>query len=76
MSPTIVSDSVLAANRSTLVSESVLAINKDEDGEKAKAEGEGDGDSGVGALCTGSAISLFFLVGGRTIELEVGRSLP
>lgn len=39
-SSTIVSDSVLAANRSTLVSRSVLAVNEDEDGEKAQAEGE------------------------------------
>lgn len=52
-SSTIVSDSVLAANKSTPVSESVLVINEDEDREKAEAEGEGDGDGGVGALCTG-----------------------
>lgn len=49
-SPTIASDSVLAANRSTPMFKSILVINEDEDGEKAETEGEGDGD---GALCTG-----------------------
>lgn len=52
-SSTIVSDSVSAANRSTLVSGLILAVNEDEDGKKAQVERKRDADGGVVALCTG-----------------------
>lgn len=49
-SSTPVSGSVLADDRSTLVSGLVLAIEKDEDAEEAEVEGEGNADGRVSAL--------------------------
>ena len=61
--------------RSTLISGSVLAVEKDEDEDEDEANGEvGGAGGGVLALWMGWTIgSFFFLAGGRTVELEDGR---
>ena len=61
--------------RSTPISGSLLAVEEDEDEEEDEVDGEDRGaGGGVLALLVGRITSLFlFLVGSRTMELDVGR---
>ena len=61
--------------RPTFVSGSLLGAKEDEDDENDEVDGEDRGaGGGVLALLVGRITSLFlFLVGSRTMELDVGR---
>ena len=61
--------------RPTFVSGSLLGSEEDEDNENDEVDGEdGGAGGGVLALLVGRITSLFlFLVGSRTMELDVGR---